>query len=133
VLELYLSYYVVNNLQEGLQAVHLLDEHKKGKANFFLLDKLNESHAEMHDLSSLPGAISALDVIETDEKYMGLARHLLSNVIITENEEALENSNGLVVIEKSGRYVKGKYSLTGGSVGLFEGKKIGREKNLEKL
>ena len=133
VLEPYLSYYVVNNLQEGLQAVHLLDEHKKGKANFFLLDKLNESPAEMHDLSSVPGAISALDVIETDEKYMGLARHLLSNVIIAENEEALENSNGLVVIEKSGRYVKGKYSLTGGSVGLFEGKKIGRAKNLEKL
>jgi chromosome segregation protein len=133
VLEPYLSYYVVNNLQEGLQAVHLLDEHKKGKANFFLLDKLNESPAEMHDLSSLPGAISALDVIETDEKYLGLARHLLSNVIIAENEEALENSNGLVVIEKSGRYVKGKYSLTGGSVGLFEGKKIGRAKNLEKL
>jgi chromosome segregation protein len=133
VLEPYLSYYVVNNLQEGLQAVHLLDEHKKGKANFFLLDKLNESHAEMHDLSSLPGAISALDVIETDEKYLGLARHLLSNVIIAENEEALQNSNGLVVIEKSGRYVKGKYSLTGGSVGLFEGKKIGRAKNLEKL
>ena len=43
VLEPYLSYYVVNNLQEGLQAVHLLDENKKGKANFFLLDKLNES------------------------------------------------------------------------------------------
>jgi len=133
VLEPYLSYYVVNNLQEGLQAVHLLDEHKKGKANFFLLDKLNESPAEVHDLSSLPGVISALDVIEADEKYMGLARHLLSNVIIAENEEALQNSNGLVVIEKSGRYVKGKYSLTGGSVGLFEGKKIGRAKNLEKL
>ena len=133
VLEPYLSYYVVNNLQEGLQAVHLLDEHKKGKANFFLLDKLNESPAEAHDLSSLPGVISALDVIEIDEKYTGLARHLLSNVIIADNEEALQNSNGLVVIEKSGRYVKGKYSLTGGSVGLFEGKKIGRVKNVEKL
>jgi chromosome segregation protein len=133
VLEPYLSYYVVNNLQEGLQAIHLLDEHKKGKANFFLLDKLNESPVERHDLSSVPGAISALDVIETDEKYLGLAHHLLSNVIIAENEDALQNSNGFVVIEKSGRYVKGKYSLTGGSVGLFEGKKIGRAKNLEKL
>jgi chromosome segregation protein len=38
-----------------------------------------------------------------------------------------------VVLEKSGKYVKGKYSLSGGSVGLFEGKKIGRAKNLEKL
>jgi chromosome segregation protein len=40
VLEPYLSYYVVNNLHEGLQAVHLLDANKKGKANFFLLDKI---------------------------------------------------------------------------------------------
>ncbi len=31
VLEPYLNYYVVNNLQEGLQAVHLLDENKKEK------------------------------------------------------------------------------------------------------
>ncbi|HVG13442.1 MAG TPA: hypothetical protein VM935_00725, partial [Chitinophagaceae bacterium] len=30
-------------------------------------------------------------------------------------------------------YVKGKYTLSGGSVGLFEGKKIGRVKNLQKL
>ncbi len=133
VLEPYLSYYVVNNLHEGLQAVHLLDENKKGKANFFLLDKLNETPVETHDLSWMPGVISALDVIEVEERYRGLARHLLSNVIIADNEEVLQNSNGFVVIEKTGRYVKGKYSLTGGSVGLFEGKKIGRAKNLEKL
>ena len=37
------------------------------------------------------------------------------------------------MIEKAGKYVKGKYTLTGGSVGLIEGKKIGRVKNLEKL
>ena len=133
VLEPYLNYYVVNSLQEGLQAVHLLDENKKGKANFFLLDKLNDSVVETHDFTSMQGVISAIDVIEVDEKYLGLARHLLSNVIIADNEEALENSNGFVVIEKTGRYVKGKYSLTGGSVGLFEGKKIGRAKNVEKL
>ena len=41
VLEPYLNYYVVNDLKEGLQAVHLLDENKKGKANFFLLDQLS--------------------------------------------------------------------------------------------
>jgi chromosome segregation protein len=133
VLEPYLNYYIVNSLQEGLQAVHLLDENKKGKANFFLLDKLNDEFVETHDFSSMQGVISAIDVIEVDEKYNSLARHLLSNVIIAENEDALQNSNGFVVIEKTGRYVKGKYSLTGGSVGLFEGKKIGRAKNVEKL
>ena len=133
VLEPYLNYYVVNNLQEGLQAVHLLDENKKGKANFFLLDKLNEATIENHLLADHNGAISALNVIEVDEKYRNLAKHLLANVLIAESEEALQNSNGFVMIEKSGKYVKGKYSLTGGSIGLFEGKKIGRAKNLEKL
>ncbi|HWR32930.1 MAG TPA: chromosome segregation protein SMC, partial [Chitinophagaceae bacterium] len=132
VLEPYLSYYVVNNLQEGLQAVHLLDENKKGKANFFLLDKFSEQSPEFASYQ-LEGAIPALSVVEVEEKYRRLAEHLLGNVFIADNETALENSNGFVVIEKNGKYVKGKYSLTGGSVGLIEGKKIGRVKNLEKL
>ncbi len=132
VLEPYLGYYVVNNLQEGLQAVHLLDENKKGKANFFLLDKVNESGVNV-PAHALEGAIHALSVVEVEEKYRKLAEHLLGNVFIADNEDALQNSNGFVVIEKHGKYVKGKYSLTGGSVGLIEGKKIGRAKNLEKL
>ena len=132
VLEPYLSYYVVNDLQEGLQAVRLLDENKKGKANFFLLDKINGNGAEVSS-HSLEGAIPALSVVEVDEKYKKLAQHLLGNVFIADSEDALQNSNGFVVIEKHGKYVKGKYSLTGGSVGLIEGKKIGRAKNLEKL
>lgn len=129
VLEPYLNYYVVNNLEEGLQAVHLLDDNKKGKANFFLQDKFAdfESHHQPE------GTIPALNVVEIDNKYANLAKHLLGNVFIAENEDALRNSNGAVVLEKTGKYVKGKYSLTGGSVGLFEGKKIGRAKNLEKL
>jgi len=71
--------------------------------------------------------------VEVEDKYKPLAQHLLGNVFIADSEDALQNSNGFVVIEKNGKYVKGKYSLTGGSVGLIEGKKIGRVKNLEKL
>ncbi|MFZ8272507.1 hypothetical protein ACO1K0_14135, partial [Staphylococcus aureus] len=62
-----------------------------------------------------------------------LAQYLLGNVYIAEDEAAITHSNGAVVLEKTGKYVKGKYTLTGGSIGLFEGKKIGRAKNLEKL
>lgn len=130
VLEPYLNYYVVNTLQEGLQAVHLLDHNKKGKANFFILDKLSETENNYHQPAN---TIPALDVIEVDDQYKKLAEYLLANVFIAENDEAIENSNGAIVLEKTGKYVKGKYTLTGGSVGLFEGKKIGRAKNLEKL
>ena len=130
VLEPYLNYYVVNNLQEGLQAVHLLDAHKKGKANFFMLEQFNGIQVDTHQPAQ---TLKAMDVIEVDAQYRQLAEYLLGNVYIAENEEALSNSNGAVVLEKHGKYVKGKYTLTGGSVGLFEGKKIGRAKNLEKL
>ena len=131
VLEPYLNYYVADNLADGMTAVHLLDNNKKGKANFFLLEQLDSLQKE--PAKEVSNAIRALDVIETDEKYSSLASYLLGNVFIAENESALQNSNGHVMLEKSGKFVKGKYSLTGGSVGLFEGKKIGRAKNLEKL
>jgi len=134
VLEPYLNYYVVNDLQEGLQAIHLLDDNKKGKANFFLLDKLN---AEFGDKAVAPhvvaGTIAATDIVEYDQRYANLVKYLLGNVLIAEDESALQNANGSIILERHGKYVKGKYSLTGGSVGLFEGKKIGRVKNLEKL
>jgi chromosome segregation protein len=129
VLEPYLNYYVVNDLKEGMQAVHLLDENKKGKANFFLLDQLASAKAD----TAPANTIAALSVIEFDTQYTALATHLLGNVFIAENEAALEAISTGVILEKTGKYVKGKYTLTGGSVGMFEGKKIGRAKNLEKL
>jgi len=130
VLSPYLNYYIVNNLQEGLQAVDLLDKSKKGKANFLLMDEIASINTETHQPEH---TIKALDVIEVDEAYKKLAEYLLGNVFIAENDEALNNSNDSVVLERSGKYVKGKYTLSGGSVGLFEGKRIGRAKNLEKL
>jgi chromosome segregation protein len=134
VLDQYLNYYVVNNLQEGLQAISLLADNKKGKANFFLLDKFID--ATEHTTPA--NTIAALDVIEIDDKYAKLAKQLLGNVFIAENEMDLGSHDPVgrgdaVILEKTGKFVKGKYSITGGSVGLFEGKKIGRAKNLEKL
>jgi chromosome segregation protein len=139
VLEPYLNYYVVGDLAEGMKAVTLLDANQKGKANFFLLDEINAfvENDRKHENTAhglfLPGAIPAMDVIEVDARYRNLALHLLGNVFIAEDESVLQNSSGHIVLEKSGKYVRGKYTLTGGSVGLFEGKKIGRAKNLEKL
>jgi chromosome segregation protein len=135
VLEPYLNYYVVDNLKDGLTAIQLLDTNKKGKANFFLLDQLN-TRQNNSVVDNIPNTIPALNVIEIDNTYKKLADYLLANVFIAENGEVLEEVEaypGAIILEKTGKYVKGKYSLTGGSVGLFEGKKIGRAKNLEKL
>jgi len=126
----YLNYYVVNNIAEGMAAIQLLDTHKKGKANFFILDKIKAISTSSQPIHT----IKALEVIEVDQVYQPLADYLLGNVFIAENESAFKDlqTDG-IVLEKSGKYVVGQYTLTGGSVGLFEGKKIGRAKNLEKL
>jgi chromosome segregation protein len=116
-----------------MQAIHLLDSNKKGKANFFLLDQLNEQLAAQPPAQPLAGATAAIDIVEYDARYASLVKYLLGNVWIATGEEVLAQADGQVILEQSGKYVKGKFALSGGSVGLFEGKKIGRAKNLEKL
>ncbi len=132
VLEPYLNYYVVEDMGKGMDAIQLLDKSKKGKANFFLLDQLNSFENKLHE-NDVDGTTPALSVIEVDEKYNHLAAYLMGNVLIADGDFNLSETNDYVIIEKNGKFVKGKYSLTGGSVGIFEGKKIGRAKNLEKL
>ncbi|QHS58271.1 chromosome segregation protein SMC [Chitinophaga agri] len=133
-LEPYLNYYVVNNAAEAIQAIRLLDEHKKGKANFFILDQFHEQHAMP---ASPPGTIPALEVVELEERYKGLGHYLLGKVFIADDVSSILfeqlTDQDVLVIEKSGRMNRGRYSFSGGSVGLFEGKKLGRAKNLEKL
>lgn len=133
-LEPYLNYYVVNNAAEAVTAIRLLDLHKKGKANFFILDQF---HHNGGPLFTPPGTMPALDVVEIDEKYKGLGNYLLGKVFISEDISDTDYSQladqEVLLVEKNGRMNRGKYTLSGGSVGLFEGKKLGRAKNLEKL
>jgi chromosome segregation protein len=135
VLDSYLNYYVVKDVEEAAQAVRLLENNKKGKANFFLLDQFNQ---EQNNNSTKPqeGLVPALSVIQVDDQYQALAQHLLGHVYIADHTDVLtgtEVHNGNVIIEKNGKTLRGKYNLGGGSIGLFEGNKIGRAKNLERL
>ena len=132
VLDQYLNYFVVENVEEAAAAIRLLESGKKGKANFFLLDKIdatafteNETHPE--------GAVRALDVVSVDAKYAPLAQHLLAKVFIAENVALQSTADGLTIVDKTGRLKTQSYSISGGSIGLFEGNKIGRAKNLERL
>jgi len=134
VLDNYLNYYIVANPQEAAKAVSLLDHNKKGKANFFILDHLGQYAATASDAPA--GAVSALDVVNVDEQYAGLAKRLLGHVYITEEGTDISATvlqNGNVLVSKTGKMIRGKYTLGGGSIGLFEGNKIGRAKNLERL
>lgn len=129
-LEQYLNYYVVNNMQEAFHAINLLHDNQKGKANFFILDQFN-GQQPVNEIP--PRTTHALQVVEVEPKYQSLIHYLLSNVVIAENSNDLPVGFAGIVLEKQGKFIKGKYSLSGGSIGLFEGKKLGRTKNLERL
>ncbi len=130
-LEPYLNYYVVGNMAEAHQAIQLLSRSQKGKANFFLLDAFQDYQAPM---TLLPDTLQAIDLIETDPIYRNLCHYLLENVLITEAEDLKGQIAGdHTILSRSGSFIRRKFSVSGGSVGLFEGKKIGRKKNQEIL
>lgn len=134
-LDSYLNYYLVNNVDDAKTAIQLLDENKKGKANFFILDQFNNYQAKDHQAPT-GNVVPALSVVTVDEQYKQLAQHLLGHVYIAEDDAELTGTaldNGCVLVAKNGKQVRGKYTFGGGSVGLFEGNKIGRAKNLERL
>lgn len=134
VLDNYLNYYLVGNIDEAAKAIHLLEANKKGKANFFVLDRFGEKMKEVPGIS-IDGAIPALSVLNVEEQFLPLARHLLGHVYIATQESLMLATlpDGIVLIEQSGKLLRGQYTLSGGSIGSFEGNKIGRAKNLERL
>ncbi|MBK8955784.1 MAG: chromosome segregation protein SMC [Saprospiraceae bacterium] len=133
-LENYLNFYVVHTEDDAIKAIRLLFNHSKGKANFFILDKFRNNSAE---IKKVAGCTPALSLIEVSDKYTPLFDELLRNVYVLEEEQHLEDINRfpdeISVISLTGSVLKANKMLSGGSVGLFEGKKLGRKKNLEKL
>ncbi len=131
-LEPYLNYYVVRNLEEAYRAIQLLSKTQKGKANFFLLDAFEDYVAPM---ALLPDTTRAIELVQTDPAYRNLCSYLLENVLLTEREDLKGQvpEGDFVLLSISGRFIQRRYSVSGGSIGLFEGKKIGRKKNLEVL
>lgn len=133
-LDNWLNYFVVDALEEASSAINLLKNAQKGKANFFILNVIEE---ESRPAKTYPDGIAAISVVKFPPKYRKLMALLFRNVFIyTGSLDNLKNSSFQdddVIISESGLFMKMKNSLTGGSVGLFEGKKIGRRKSLEIL
>ena len=133
-LEGYLNYYVSDTYEDAIKAIRLLSTNQKGKANFFVLEAFKDYKTNKAKFAE---AKSATDFVEVDEKYKTLTAYLLESVFIS-NDENIDLSNadiqeGITLLSQSGAFAKRRFSIAGGSVGLFEGKKIGRKKNLEIL
>ena len=131
-LENQLSHFIAQDINEAIQGITLLKNAQKGKANFFLL---NQIPIKVPKIEKFSGMISALDVVSCEDKYLPLIQHLLNHVYIysgnIDDFDALDHD--VTIISVNGTFLKHKFSISGGSVGLFEGKKLGRKKSLEKL
>jgi len=116
--------------KEALKAIALLQDASRGKANFFILSKLKE-YAKPQAKS--PDATPAMSLVEYDEKYENLIQYLLGEVYLTADPEPTSGNDKYHLLDTEGKITHRPFSISGGSIGLFEGKRIGRAKNLEKL
>ncbi|MFZ6011922.1 MAG: chromosome segregation protein SMC [Bacteroidota bacterium] len=131
-LEPYLNYYIVDHESEAYEAINILSDASKGKAHFFILDSFEKFESTSTRIYS--NAFPATQIIEFDPKYKKLMSFILDKVYIYEGDvKNIPASDENTFITKSGKLTRRRFSISGGSVGLFEGKKIGRAKNLEKL
>ncbi len=134
ILEPYLNYYVVQNWDEASRAVKLLSFAQKGRANFFILSEYEESA----DPVNLAGMSPLLHHIQIEAGYEHLVNQLLQKVYVTSGSPLdmtwqPQYPEDLTIIDEQAQMIRRSKQLTGGSVGLFEGKKLGRKKHLEHL
>ncbi len=135
-LEPFLGYFVADNAHHAWEAIELLNDSAKGRANFFVLDTLVNYNLPRYEKPE--GCVPALEVMEPDPQYRKLFELLLGHVFIMEDARQVQSinmneRNSLVILSKNGTFLKQKYTVGGGSIGLFDGKRTGKIKNLEKL
>jgi chromosome segregation protein len=149
-----MNYFIVESEEQAFQAVNLLNEASQGKANFFVLKDAenifkNNPSKILYALNAEneQNMIPAIRLIECEDKYFPLMSLLLENVYILNTPPPTPLNEGeidspllwrgargeAVFITLNGKIIRRKYSVSGGSIGLFEGKRIGRVKNLESL
>jgi len=137
-LEPWLNHFIVTDRVAAIEGIKFLSSAQKGKANFIVLSAYHLS-AEI-TTPELPPYRRAIDLVRCDEMYKPLIHHFLKDVYVS--DAGLEDmGEALVIIDQSDRtvldqrggFLYSRRNVSGGSVGLFEGKKIGRRKNLEVL
>lgn len=137
VLQPYLNHFVVQKEEDALKSIQVLQDGGNGKAGFLVLDHFQKISEDA--LTLLPGGLIPLfSLLEIDELYKPLLAYLLHNIYIAAPDFQVEDwqlpaSFTGEVVSHTGHILRSPHQISGGSVGLFEGKRLGRLKNLEKL
>lgn len=133
-LEGYMNWYVVENNGEAFAAIELLSKNKKGKAGFISLKELS-AHIPTH-ANLAQELLPVHTLLQTDEIYKPLMDHLFHNVFLAPEDQidslSKDHPNS-IFISQNGKLIKNREKISGGSVGSFAGKRLGKVKNLERL
>ncbi|MBL7923501.1 MAG: chromosome segregation protein SMC, partial [Bacteroidia bacterium] len=135
-LDPYLNHFVVDTLPEAWAALQTLNDSAKGRAHFFVLESLQSFPSR--PALTLEGCTPALQAIERNPKYEALFQFLLGHVQVLDKDRSLQDyplneDQSVVIISQAGNFLRQKYTVGGGSIGLFDGKRTGKFRNLEKL
>jgi len=127
----YLHYFIVDTVDQAHRAIEWLRARQKGMATFFVLKHFTDSRPSVSEPP--PELVPALHVVQTDEQYLPLITFLLGHVYLTKDlQQPLPSDNAVLLHPDTGIW-KSKYSIGGGALDLFVGKKLGRKLQLEKL
>jgi len=136
-LEPFLNHFIVGTTGEAWEALQLLNSSSKGRAHFFVLENLKEVKAPSGN--PIPGCKPALSLTDFDSAYSKLFEHLLGNVYILDDSDAIDSldtsafTGGYIILSRNGRFLRQRYTMSGGSLGLGDGKRTGKQKNLQQL
>jgi chromosome segregation protein len=138
VLQPQLNHFIVETENAALNAIDVLTKSSTGKAGFLILDRFKQTNAKINQ--DINHTIKASTLVQVDEQYRKLIEYLLDGVYIaTENTNISEiyqninNKENIYIISENGNLLQAQHQISGGAVGLFEGKRLGRVKNLEIL
>lgn len=135
-LEPFLNHFVVSTGSDAWSALQRLNDSKKGRAHFFVLDQFSsDEHASRTQVS---GSLNAIDLVDYDPKYSRLIQHLLGHVYISVDENITQQDTSgygkrFVLLSRSGQFLRQRYSMGGGSLSSGDGRRTGRLHQLEKL
>jgi chromosome segregation protein len=135
VLQPYLNHFIVATEEEAHQSIQYLKEANKGRAHFFVLEQFKLLKEKKETLKLQPGEIAAIDIVELDANYSALLHYLLKDVVIVTDSASFKvpSTSSYFYVDLGGQWIQSTKEISGGTVGLFEGKRLGRLKNLEKL
>jgi chromosome segregation protein len=139
VLQPYLNNFVVDTENEAINAIDVLSQSSVGKASFLILDYFKKTTVNSGQ-STFDNTKKAIDVVQVDEQFKPLLSYLLNGIYIADEGtdvnsifDKIDNKKDIFIISNSGHLLKSDKQISGGAVGLFEGKRLGRLKNLEIL